>query len=372
MLDLLLQLAFLLGGGFGWMDRAARMLAHAGLPNGAWRLFDTPLLSQEHLSAVFFMVGLGLLRGVVTLPLSLYSTFKIEKDFGFNRTTLRTFVSDRIKGLFLGTIIGLPILLGVLRFFEHWGREAWIPVWGALTGLSLLLSWIAPRYLMPLFNRFTPLEPGPLKEAIEVFSRKNQFPLGEIYTMDGSKRSSKANAFFTGFGKNRRLVLFDTLIQSQTTEETLAVLAHEIGHFKLKHIPKMILISTLSTGLTLFFLALLLNNSALFLAFQIEQVSVYGSLVLFGYLLTPLQEMIQIASLALSRKHEFEADHYAAQTTRTPEALARALIRMSTDHLSHPDPHWLKVFLEYSHPPVIQRVRALRRASSLPSPKTPS
>ena len=351
---LVVQLSFLLLGGFGALDRWARALAGASIPE------QMQAGSTERLSALLFIGALLFFKGLLDLPFSLYATFVLEERFGFNKTTWKTFVSDRIKGLVLGLLIGTPLLLGVLEFFERLGKAAWLPVWLGLTAVSLFFSWLAPRYLMPLFNRFTPLESGPLKEAIERFAQRNQFPLGEIFTMDGSRRSSKANAFFTGFGKNRRLVLFDTLIQKQTIEETIGVLAHEIGHFKLRHIPKMIFVSIASSGLSLFLLALLLKNPGLFGAFQIDTVSTYASLVLYGYLLTPLQEVLQLGSLSLSRKHEFEADRFAADTTGNPEALARALIRMSQDHLSHPNPHWLKVLLEYSHPPVLQRVRALR------------
>ena len=222
------------------------------------------------------------------------------------------------------------------------------------------MMYLAPTFIMPLFNRFEPLEEGELRDAIEEYAAQVEFPLQGIYVMDGSKRSSKSNAFFTGFGKQKRIALFDTLIENHTTEELVAVLAHEIGHYKRKHIGKNVVISGIQSGVMLFLLSVFLNVPALYEAFFMDQMSVYAGLLFFGLLYSPVSMLTGIAMQILSRKFEYEADRYAAETTGHPEWMIDALKRLSKDNLSHLTPHPFYVFLNYSHPPVLQRIRAIR------------
>jgi STE24 endopeptidase len=217
---------------------------------------------------------------------------------------------------------------------------------------------------MPLFNKFTPLEPGELRERILAYARSVEFPLRDLYVMDGSKRSSKSNAFFTGFGRNKRVALFDTLVKNHSVGELVAVLAHEIGHYKKRHIRQGMIIGILHAGAMFFILSLFIGQPALFEAFQMHEVSVYGGLVLFGMLVAPIELLLSLAMHALSRANEFAADRYAAETTGDREAMIGALKRLSVDNLSHLTPHPFYVFLHYSHPTVVARIAALR---SLPS-----
>jgi STE24 endopeptidase len=223
----------------------------------------------------------------------------------------------------------------------------------------LALQFVAPMWIMPLFNKFTPLEDGELRRAILDFAGRVRFPLEGLYVMDGSKRSSKSNAFFTGFGKFKRIALFDTLIKKHTVPELVAVLAHEIGHYKRRHIVKGIAVSILHTGLLLFLLSQFLSTKGLYDAFFIDTPSVHAGLVLFGMLFAPVEFFLALAMNKLSRKHEFEADRYAAETTGAPGDLVSALRGLSVDNLSHLTPHPLYVVLHHSHPPVIERIRAL-------------
>ncbi|MDF1740556.1 MAG: M48 family metallopeptidase, partial [Verrucomicrobiales bacterium] len=234
----------------------------------------------------------------------------------------------------------------------------------AVTAFSLLLTYVAPTWIMPLFNKFEPLPEGELKTEIHAMSEKCDFPLKEVSVMDGSKRSAKSNAFFTGIGNNKRIALFDTLIENHTTDELVGVLAHEIGHFKKKHIIKSLLIGIVTTGVMFFLLGLMLNNRGLFDAFGVKETSVYVSLVLFGLLLSPLNEILSVSGNWLSRKNEFEADAYAAEVTGKPEAMVSALKKLSTDNLSNLTPHPFYVWLNYTHPPVVERVAALEGAEA--------
>jgi STE24 endopeptidase len=213
---------------------------------------------------------------------------------------------------------------------------------------------------MPLFNKFSPLPEGELRSAIEAYARKRNFKLSGIFTMDSSKRSTKSNAFFTGFGKFRRLVFFDTLISKQTTEELIAVLAHEIGHFERKHIIKSMVLSIITTGIVFYTFALFLNNPDLFAAFKMESISVYASIVFVGFIYSPLLRFLSIFTQKLSRKHEFEADDFAVETYGRPELLISALKKLSVDNMSHLTPHPLKVILDYTHPPILERIKALQ------------
>lgn len=315
----------------------------------------------ETLTGVLFVGALIGLQFVFNLPFSIYDTFVFEQAYGFNKTTPKTFVLDMIKGAFLSILLGAPIFSLVIWFFGSTGQNGWLYSWVAFSALQILLTFLAPALIMPLFNKFEPLAESELKRDIERFAVQENFVLGGIFKMDSSKRSTKSNAFFTGFGKFRRLVLFDTLIEKQTPEELVAVLAHEIGHFKRRHIQKSIILSICTTGIVFFVLGLFLNNPELFAAFAMKHVSVYASLVFVTFLLSPFMKLLSIFTHLLSRKHEFEADEYAARSYKNPEALISALKKLSMDNLSNLTPHPLKVFLDYTHPPVMQRIEALRR-----------
>jgi STE24 endopeptidase len=224
---------------------------------------------------------------------------------------------------------------------------------------------LAPVFILPLFNKFSPLPAGPLKKAIEKYSKSTGFQIQGIYTMDSSKRSTKSNAFFTGFGRFRRLVLFDTLIETQSIEELTAVVAHEVGHFKLKHIFKSMAVSLVSSAALFYSFGLFLNHPKLFEAFQMTQTSTYASLIFIGILYGPVTSVLSIFTQWMSRQYEFEADAYSVKTYAQPEKLISALKKLSVDNLAHLTPHPLKVILDYSHPPVIQRIKAIQRNAKL-------
>ena len=337
-----LTLLFILLGGFNLVDQAARSFSLGTILTG---LIFTGLLT--------------LLSGVVNLPFSAYSTFVIEERFGFNKTTWKTFVLDIVKSVILAILIGGPLLAFILWFFEVGGSLAWLYCWLAVVGFTVVLQFLAPVLIMPLFNKFTPLEDGELKDSITNYARQEQFKMKGIYTMDGSKRSTKLNAFFTGFGKFRRIVFFDTLVEKLTTGEIIAVLAHEMGHFKKKHIFKMMGASILQTGVMFFILSLFINNEGLFAAFRMDNLSIYACLIFFGFLYSPISMLLGIAFNYVSRRHEYEADAYAAGSTNEPLELISGLKKLSVTNLSNLTPHPLHVFLNYSHPPVLERIQAL-------------
>jgi len=341
--DLAVLLVFWFAGGFNWLDQWAR----------SWDL---------HMiwTGLCFIGLLLVFKMIISLPFSIYSTFVIEERFGFNKTDAKTFVMDRLKGLLLSVLIGGPLLAGLIAFFAYGGTWAWVYAWIAVTLFSLVMQYVAPTWIMPLFNKFEPLEDGELREAIEKYADKVNFPLQGIYVMDGSKRSSKSNAFFTGFGKNKRIALFDTLIENHTTEELVAVLAHEIGHYKKKHIVKNMVISTMHTGVMFALLSIFLNVPGLFEAFYMEEMSVYAGLVFFGLLYSPVEMILGFFMQKLSRKHEYEADEFAASTVDNREWMVDVLKKLSKDNLSNLTPHPLYVKLNYSHPPVLKRIRAIR------------
>jgi STE24 endopeptidase len=324
-----------------------------------WDLALRAFVDSEVLRGLLFVGGITFVSGVLSLPFNLYSTFVIEERFGFNRTTLRTFIVDRVKSIVLGLLVGAPVLWA---FFEIWvrlGSSAWIWAWVLLVSVQLFMMFIAPVTIMPLFNKFQPLPAGALRSEIEKYAAGVKFKMQGIFTMDGSKRSTKANAFFTGFGRFRRIVLFDTLIEKHSERELLAVLAHEVGHYKMKHVFRQLYLSVAVTGVTLFLMSLFSSHPLIFSAFNMSQPSFYAGLMFFGILYSPISMLISIYSLYLSRKYEFEADEYSRRTFGDASALATALKKLSADNLSNLNPHPLKVFLEYTHPPVLQRIEKL-------------
>ncbi|NMW22735.1 MAG: M48 family metallopeptidase [Chlorobiaceae bacterium] len=347
--DLSVLLLFWFLGGFNLLDHFLRGYGFHPVATG-----------------VLYIGALLLIQSLIDLPFSIYKTFVIEEKFGFNKTTPGVFAVDILKTLLLALLIGTPLLGALLWFFEEGGSMAWLWAWGGITVISLLLQYVAPTWIMPLFNKFVPLEEGELKSAIMHYAEKVHFPLTGIYVLDGSKRSSKANAFFTGFGKRKRIALFDTLITTHPVHELVAVLAHEIGHFKKKHIIVNMMLSLGNLGVLFFLLSLFMNNRQLFDAFFMRDLSVYGSLIFFSLLYTPVEWILSVFLQALSRRHEYEADYFAVSTFQNGAALGDALKKLSRNNLSNLTPHPLYVFLNYSHPPVIQRIMRIRALSAKP------
>jgi len=339
------------------------LLLIAAIETGAFNGIDLWVRSQGFgpiWTGLVFLGLISLIRTVFLLPFNIYDTFVIEAKYGFNRTTLKTYIGDLIKGTVLSIVLGAPILALVLYFFERAGELAWVYSWLSLTLIQLVLLYLAPAVILPMFNKFSPLPSGELREEIERYARSRNFELSGIFTMDGSKRSSKANAFFTGFGKFRKLVLFDTMIPKHTVRELVAVVAHEVGHFKLKHIPKGIVISVITSGLTFYVFSKFLNNPTIFGIFKMESTSIYASLMFISIVASPIFRLLSIPTNWLSRRHEFDADRFSRETYGDTEALASALKGLSVDHLALLTPHPLKVLLDYSHPPVLERIQALR------------
>lgn len=326
----------------------------------AYNDFVQDLGFSEITTGLFYIGGMALASMLLSLPFSFYSTFVIEEKFGFNKSTKATFFKDQILGIVLGVIIGGPILALILYFFESLGSDAWWVAWLSLSAIQIFMTFLAPVVIMPLFNKFEAIEEGDLKQEIDKYAKSQNFELEGLYKMDGSKRSTKANAFFTGFGKFRRVVLFDTLIEKQSTPELVSVLAHEIGHFKKKHIHKQIVLSILQTGLMFFVLSFFIKNDQLAQAFGVQQAQVYTGLVFFSFLYSPFSEILNLFHLYLSRKYEFEADDFAVTTYGKPDDLISALKKLSVDSMSNLYPHPLKVFWAYTHPPILERLKVLR------------
>ncbi len=348
--SLVVLLMFWTLGGFGWLDALSRSFTNS--PVGAGLIF---------LSLLF----LG--QSVISLPFSIYDTFVIEQKFGFNRSTPATFIMDRLKGLLLAALIGLPLAAAVLWIFGN-VAHAWLWAWAVVTSFQLILTYLAPSLIMPLFNKFTPMPDGELKRDIEALGEKCGFPLTGVFVMDGSKRSTKANAFFTGLGKRKKIALFDTLVDKSSKPELLGVLAHEIGHFRCGHIKQRLAVGILQTAVIFYLLGLATDPDGkfarlLFDAFGVRQISPQVGLVLFSILLEPVGKLLGVLANAWSRRHEFEADAYAAKVTGDGAALGEALKKMTADHLSHPSPAPLRVWLDYSHPPLVQRLEALEAKS---------
>ncbi|MBN1375284.1 MAG: M48 family metallopeptidase [Dehalococcoidia bacterium] len=340
---LALLLIFWFAGGFNWLDLLVRSWGFNELVNG---LLYTGILV--------------LAVGLIMLPFSIYGTFVIEQRYGFNKTTPQTFIVDRIKRVLLSILLGAPLLAAVLALFEVAGPLAWVYCWAVVTVYLLVVEFIAPTWLMPLFNKFIPLENGDLRTAILSYARSVDFSINNIFVIDGSRRSSKSNAFFTGFGRNKRIALFDTLIAQHTVPELVAVIAHEIGHYKKKHIIQALIISILHFGLLFFLLSLFMKSPGVHGALYFEQPSVYAGLIIFGLLYTPIEYILAILFNMLSRKNEADADRFAALTGPGPLPLEEALKKLAANNLSNLTPHPFYTFLYYSHPPLIERIEAIK------------
>ncbi len=346
--DLLVLLLFWFNGGFNWLDLQVRQI-----------------FESEILRGVAFIGILLFANWIINLPFKLYSTFVIEEKFGFNKTSPKTFVADTLKSIALTVLIGFPLIALIIFIIQNLGEWAFLYAWIAVVIISLLLTYIAPTVFMPLFNKFTPLEEGELRKAIFNFAEKVKFPLKNIFVMDGSKRSTKSNAFFTGFGRNKRIVLYDTLITKHNTGELVAILAHEIGHYKKKHILQGTIMQILHTGIIFLLMKVFIFDKTLFEAFFMDNVSVYAGMIFFGMLYSPVEMFLSIFFNLLSRKNEYEADKFAAENVDEAKSMVNALKKLSKDNLSNLTPHPFYVFLNYSHPPVRQRIEAIEKTRSI-------
>ena len=311
-------------------------------------------------SGLLFFGILFLINDILNLPFSLYSTFVIEEKYGFNKTSINTFINDKFKGYGLVVVLGSAVITPILYFFNTFQENGWWIAWALITAFMIAVQPLFVHVIAPMFNKFSPLEEGELKTAIEEFANKVSFPIGRIDIMDGSKRSSHSNAYFSGFGKSRRIALFDTLLEKHSTEEIVSVVAHEIGHYKKKHIIMGTILGVVEIGIMLFIFNIFMNDVELFSVFSVKEVSIYCGLVFFSMLYAPVSLVTSIFTTALSRKNEFEADAYALETTKKPKPLISMLKGLSASNLSHLTPHPLMVFLSYSHPPVIDRIAAVQ------------
>ncbi|MCF7870331.1 MAG: M48 family metallopeptidase, partial [Candidatus Omnitrophica bacterium] len=337
----------ILTGAFNWIDKFARSFEFSFIPTGLLFVF-------------FIFLSLEL----VNLPFSIYHTFGLEQKYGFNRTTPRTFILDKIKSSIISIVLGGLILSFVFWFFSQFRSWGWLFCWAGLTLFELFLLFIWPRFIMPLFNKFELIEEGELKKKIKDYADWQNFQIQGVYQMDASKRSTKSNAFFAGFGKFKRIVLFDTLVENHSPDEIVSILAHEVGHYKKRHIFQMILISFITNGLMFYILSLFITNPSLFNAFKMENISVYAGLLFFGFLYTPINSLFSVFVNQISRKNEKEADFFAVRSTSLGEQFIKALKKLSVKNLSNLTPHPIKVLLFYSHPPVLERIRYIRMAES--------
>ena len=342
--DLIVILVFILFGGFNFVDQIVRGFGLSTLPSGL-----------AFFGILFFASDL------ISTPFSLYQNFVIEEDFGFNKMTLKTFILDKLKGYLLTLVLGGVFLTAILFFFEKTGEYGWLYAWGIIGLFMILIQPLFTLVIAPMFNKFTPLEKGELRTAIENYAQKVEFPLSRIDVMDGSKRSAKSNAYFSGFGKQKRIALFDTLLEKHSNDEMVAILAHEVGHYKKHHIKVGILISILHTGLLFWLLSIFIDNPGLFEAFKMKEISVYGGLTFFMILYSPVELVLSVIMNAVSRRNEFQADAYSAKTTEKSEHLISGLKNLSVSNLGNLTPHSLSVLLDHSHPPVLERITALKK-----------
>ncbi len=340
--SLILTLAFLFLGGFEWVDGMARNIS------------DNPILT-----ALLFMGIIMIGSDIITTPFGYYKTFVIEGRFGFNKSTKTTFFMDKIKGWLMMAIIGGGILALIIWFFEWAGTNFWIYAWVVVAAFTLFMNLFYSKLIVPLFNKQKPLEEGSLKSKIEAYAQKVGFELKNIFVIDGSKRSTKANAYFSGFGREKRVTLFDTLINDLEEDEIVAVLAHEVGHYKRNHIIFNIVSSILLTGFTLFVLSLFINNPEVSMAIGVSQTSFHAALIGFGILYSPISEITGLVMNYLSRKFEYQADDYA-KNTFAAIPLITSLKKLSKNSLSNLTPHPAYVFMHYSHPPLIERIKNLK------------
>ena len=340
-LSTLITLLFLIFEGYGWLDNFISLY------------YDIPFLK----SGIFFLV-LFILSDFISIPFSCYNTFVIEEKYGFNKTTVKTFVLDKIKGYVLTLIVGGILLFGAIYIVSLLENSFWFWLWLSLSFIMLMVNMFYADLIVPIFNKLTPLEAGSLREKIESYTKKVGYSLKNIYIIDGSKRSTKANAFFSGLGPRKTIALYDTLVEKHTEEELVAVLAHEVGHYKKKHVFTSLFLTISQLGLMCFLLETCLKVGEISQALGGKEMAFHLGLVAFGILYSPIGTILSILMNINSRKNEFEADHYA-KTTYNGAALELALIKLSVDSLSNLYPHPLYTFIHYSHPPLLKRLSAL-------------
>lgn len=341
--SLVLILAFLFLDGFAFVNNIALSISEHQILTGL----------------IFFGIIL-LASGIINIPFSYYSTFVIEEKFGFNKMTKKTFFLDLIKGAVMTAIVGGGILALIIWIFQLTGNNFWLYAWALITGFSLFMNMFYSRLIVPIFNKQSPLEDGSLRTKIETYAKKVGFALDNIFVIDGSKRSTKANAYFSGFGQEKRITLYDTLIQDLEDEEIVAVLAHEVGHYKKKHIIYNIFAAVISTGIMFWILSLLIDSPLLAHALGVAEPSFHIALVAFGILYAPISEITGIGMNFISRKFEYQADDYAKNTYR-PEPLITSLKKLSSKSLSNLTPHKAYVFVHYSHPTLLHRIQNLEK-----------
>ena len=340
--SLLLTLSFLLLDGFEYLDNIARAFS------------DNSII----IALIFFGI-IMLASDIITTPFSYYKTFVIEERFGFNKTTKKTFVLDKLKGLLMMVILGGSILALVVWFYELTVSMFWVYTWGIITVFSLFMNMFYAKLIVPLFNKQTPLEEGDLRNKISDYAKTVGFNIDKIFVIDGSKRSTKANAYFSGFGSEKRVTLYDTLVNDLEHDEIVAVLAHEVGHYKKKHIIYNLIASIVLTGIMLYVLSIFISNPLLSNALGVEIQSFHVGLIAFGLLYTPISELTGLWMNYLSRQFEYQADDYAKNTYKA-EPLITALKKLSKNSLSNLTPHPAYVFMHYSHPTLLERVKNLK------------
>ncbi|WP_411894610.1 M48 family metallopeptidase [Winogradskyella sp. A2] len=338
-----LTLTFLLLDGFEYVDNLARSVS------------DNPII----IGLLFFGI-IMIASDVITAPFAYYKTFVIEEKFGFNKTTKKTFVLDKLKGLIMMAILGGGILATVIWFYQITGNQFWLYAWGIVTVFTVFMNMFYSKLIVPMFNKQQPLEEGELRQKISDYAKSVGFSLNKIFVIDGSKRSTKANAYFSGFGSEKRVTLYDTLINDLDDEEIVAVLAHEVGHYKRKHIIFNLTSSILLTGLTLYILSIFISNPLLSNAIGVETPSFHVGLITFGLLYSPISELTGLIMNYVSRVFEYQADDYA-KTTYKAEPLITSLKKLSKNSLSNLTPHKAYVFMHYSHPTLFDRVKNLRK-----------
>jgi STE24 endopeptidase len=331
---------------------------------GGFERLDVWLKTLHQGPVITGLLYLGILaaaRELLELPFEAYATFVIEQQFGFNRATLKTFVLDRLKGWALAGVLLVGFLTLVLNLLERFGPQIWPLAWLITAAVSILLVYLAPTFILPLFFKFSPVPAGPLRDGVLTYCQKQRFPLRDLLVIDGSRRSSKANAFFTGFGKNKRIALFDTLIENHTVPELIAVLAHEVGHFKRRHVIQHFVFAQINLCFLFVLASLCLSRPELYAAFGVTHPSYYIGFALFSLLIQPLAIILGVVVNSWSRRHEYQADRFAAESTGESGSLVLALKKLSKDSLSNLTPHPLLVGLHFSHPPVLERIRALQK-----------
>lgn len=341
-LSFLIMIPLIAFGGLGWLND---------------QLLE--ITTQPILLALLYFGLVYVLSDLLSIPFAWYKTFVIEEKFGFNKMNPRTFWLDKIKGYALTAIVGGGILAFLFWLIGELGSSFWWWFWIFMALFSIVTNLFYTSWILPLFNKLSPMEEGELRTAIEDYSHSVDFPITNIMVIDGSKRSSKANAFFSGMGKRKKVVLYDTLIEQQSTEELVAVMAHEVGHYKKRHIYQGLVLSLIQTGVILFILSRFLFSPELSQALGASETAVHLNLIAFGLLFSPISTILGILMNIFSRKNEFEADQYAAETYAA-KPLETALLSLHTENLSNATPHPAYVFVNYSHPPLLERLKALR------------